>query len=347
MQHCCPPPSLQRLPEGAAPIVEGVPFCLLEDASPGMTADLLESLQRGIWECPHLAVALLQHSLFQVAATTANLAEAASQGAAAGMAADAAAAAPDGHGVTAGQAAGSDGSQGTAAGTADGQDMAAGTAADTAADDQGVAAHAAADATARQRYDNLKHDCQVVIGALDGSLRQSLQAALQRHGVPPGSSGDGSGSSGDGSGSSSDGSSSGSSAMLSGGGSAGCSQKEELRAALAAAKSAADSERLLEEGGEFGDDVRAVNSEVLTQAGEHLQRVWQLEQPAEEQTAARLRLAAAAALRSCANLSCTDLSGASEADCRGKKCRWAREGRLRQIAAEAGHAEMRDAVLLQ
>lgn len=295
----------------------------------------------------------MQHSLFQVAATTANLAEAAAQGAAAdmaasqGAAADAAAAAPEGHGVTAGEAAGSDGSQGTAA--------------DTAADDQGVAAHATADATARQRYENLNHDCQVVIGALDGSLRRSLQAALQRHGVPPGSSRDGSGSSSDGRGSSSNtggssssstgsssntGSSSGSIAMLSSSGSASCSQKEELCAVLAAAKGAADSERILEEGGEFGEGSWVVNSEVLRQVGEHLQRVWQLEQPADEQTAVGLRLAAAAALRSCANLSCTDLSSASEADCRGKKRRWAREGRLGQIADEVALAEMRHAVLL-
>lgn len=251
-----------------------------------------------------------------------------------GAAADAAAAAPEGHGVTAGEAAGSNGSQGAAA--------------DTAADDQGVAAHAKADATARQRYENLNHDCQVVIGALDGSLRRSLQAALQRHGVPPGSSRDGSGSSSYGRGSSSNtGGSSSSIAMLSSSGSASCSQKEELCAVLAAAKAAADSERILEEGGEFGEGSWVVNSEVLRQVGEHLQRVWQLEQPADEQTAVGLRLAAAAALRSCANLSGTDLSGASEADCRGKKCRWAREGRLGQIAAEVALAEMRHVVLLQ
>lgn len=62
---------------------------------------------------------------------------------------------------------------------------------------------------------------------------------------------------------------------------------------------------------------------MLQDVAAQVQRVWQLEQPPEQQRAAGLRLAAAAAHRGCANLCCTNLGGTSESDSRGKKCRWA------------------------
>ncbi len=191
---------------------------------------------------------------------------------------------------------------------------------------------ATAASAAEERSDTaVAMGCQAVCAALEQAMQQELQTALERHGGWRGAGGGGSGGSGG---------DQASSWPPQRGANASGSHRQELRAELAAAKRVADSIHLLEEGGQLGQAEREPNFQALVQLAGHLQRVWQLEQPPEEQQAERLRLAAAAAHRSCANLRCTNLSGASEKDCPGRPCRWVgwAEERAGACSSSTGHA---------
>lgn len=280
-------PSSQPLPEGAAPIIEGVPAALREDASPGTMSHLLDSLAEAVQQSPRLATVLLHHGLGNLVGIAANLAT--SQSSAEGEAAGAAdsdgvaavgqaaagaetqgtaareAADPAGSaGAAEGAAAGSAGSQDTtAAGAAAGIDVnscwpapASSSCSESAAVDAAdpAGAHDAAAGAAAARHIEWREmfgfECRLACLALERSLREALQAALQQHGagLQASSIGGDEGSSDRGSSSAACGAGRSSSGGASGGGGEH-SRSGELRTALAAVKQAADSIQLLEEGG--------------------------------------------------------------------------------------------------